>query len=229
MRFTKLLPLLAISLIFVLMLNASQGGALAQSTPDATLNATMQGTQVVPNCASAALATAPSAVILPATLEATLSATANAEPTALVTQEADAPLHFLSFLPTDMKFNPCVEKPVVVVIVFSLVFQNQLGDELHVENLQFELAIDDVQWGKLASTDFQTGQLVAHATHGIVLQSLTIVGKTNDSQKAILECMKMNAAVDLTLTGTVDAYPGGNKQTVKVRLLVNDIIIRGRH
>jgi hypothetical protein len=221
MRLNKFVHIAAIMFLLVLMLNLPSTGAAADSTPDATT----ASTQDVPNCTQASASATGTA-----TADATLTATSQAttEATSLATQAADAPLNFVSFLPTDMKFNPSNDKPVVVVMVFSLIFQNRLGEALHVENPQFQLSIDNVTWGKVASTDFQTGQLLAHATHGIVLQSLTIVGKTTDAQKAILECLKNNIPVDLTLTGTVDAFPGGNKQTVSVTLITRHIVIRGR-
>jgi hypothetical protein len=40
------------------------------------------------------------------TVDVTAEATAQLEVTSLATEAADAPLHFISFLPTDMKFNP---------------------------------------------------------------------------------------------------------------------------
>src|SRR5258706_9628414 len=115
MRFTRLLHLLAISLLLMWMLNLSSLSSVADNTPDAT----QAGTQTVPNCAAESAsatsdelnaagsgdATAQATI----TDSATLSATLSAEATSLATQAADAPLRFISFLPTDMKFNPTTD------------------------------------------------------------------------------------------------------------------------
>src|SRR5579859_1173493 len=87
---------------------------------------------------------APTASPTAASTQATVTATPEAAPTSLATQQATDPIKFVSFLPTDIRFNPDPQKPVALVIVFSLIFQNQLNTALHIEHPRFRLAIDDV-------------------------------------------------------------------------------------
>ncbi len=210
MYFMKLSRLLCISILslmaVVIMANSSQGITAAQSS---TVEATSDATCGV----TAATEVAPLQTVTPAT--ATLEAT----------QDAIAPVHYISFTPTEIRFNPNPDKPFALITVYSLIFQNQLNGSLHIEKPQFQLAINDVPWGTLVSTDFQTGQLLPHAVQGIVLQNLTIISKTTPAQQAILECLKMHQPVDLTLTGTMDAYPNGTKQQVAVTLTSRQVVL----
>lgn len=164
--------------------------------------------------------------------EITPEATAPAEATAEVmvegVQDPDAPLHFNSFLPTDIQFNPDAENPVVVIMIFSLVFENQLPGSIDVTSPKFQLAIDGVPWGDVASTDFQIGQLLGHATQGIVLQSLTFFNNTTDDQKAVFECIKNQRPLDLTLTGTINVAVDGQEQTIQVELTTPQVVIQAR-
>src|SRR5262245_9715627 len=57
------------------------------------------------------------------TPEATEVIDATPEATPEGIQAADAPLRFDSFTSTDVNFNPDKQSPVVVIMVFSLVFQ----------------------------------------------------------------------------------------------------------
>ena len=186
---------------------ATSGAMCAVGTPTSTLDATE-------GALSTALATAA------ATIQVTTEATEEA------TQEADAPIHYLSFTPTDIHFNPTVDAPFAVITVYSLVFRNQLGTALHFEHPRFELAINGVEWGTLVSTDSQTGQLLGHASYGIALQNLLIVAKATPEQQAILGCLKTHQPVDLTLTGSLEVFPDGNKQSVPVTLFSRQIVLR---
>jgi hypothetical protein len=149
-----------------------------------------------------------------------------ATPDLQATEAADAPVQFTSFLPTDLRFNPDTQKPVAMVIVFSLIFQNRLDSALHIESPRFKLAIDGVPWGNLSSTDFQTGQMLSHAEQGIVLQSLTLFAKITPDQAAIVPCLVAHQPVDLTLSGTILA--GDTPQPVAVNLTTRQVIIRER-
>ncbi len=115
---------------------------------------------------------------------------------------------------------------MALVIVFSLIFQSESDSEMSVQHPRLKLAIDGVPWGDLSSTDFQTGTLRAHATQGIVLQSLLLVPRATDDQKAMLECIRNSIPVDLTLTGTFEAYPGGAKQIVDISFVTPQTVIR---
>ena len=182
--------------------------------------ATAEATTSVPDCAAQPEATA--------TAEVTAGPEATAEATVVAVQEDDAPLHFNTFLPTDVKFNPDTKNPVVVIMVFSLVFQNQLNQSIDLRAPKFKLAIDSVDWGDIASTDFQMGQLLANATQGIVLQSLTFANKTTDAQKTVLDCIENQRPVDLTLSGTIQVTVGDQEQTIEVELTSPDVIIQAR-
>jgi len=183
-------------------------------------DATAEATAAVPNCALQPEVT-PIA-------ETTASPEATAEATVIGIQQSDAPIHFDTFLPTDVKFNPDTKNPVVVIMVFSLVFQNQIDQTVELRAPKFKLAIDGIEWGDIASTDFQMGQLRAHGTQGIVLQSLTFVNKTTDAQKAVLPCIENLHPVDLTLTGTIEATVGDQQQTIEVELTSPNVIIQAR-
>jgi hypothetical protein len=150
------------------------------------------------------------------------------EPTVTGSQDADAPLHFDTFTPTDVNFNPDKKQPVVIIMVFSLVFQNQLNQSIEVRSPRFQLAIDGVPWGDVASTDFQTGQLLANGTQGIVLQSLTFVNNATDAQRMVLTCIENERPVDLTLTGTIDVTVDDKQQIMSIELTSPDVIIRAR-
>src|SRR5579859_2584931 len=205
-------------------------GSPAQS-PVAAQQAT-EGPTTPSVCAAKATATAQASEIAGTTEAATLSATQattlelTPEVTSEATQEAEAPVHFISLMPTDIHFNPSLDKPVALVTVYSLIFENELSVPLHIEKPVFQLTINKVTWGAMVSTDFQTGEMQAHATQGIVLQNLTIVTSTNAQQKVILDCLKTYQPVDLTLTGTLDAYPNGTKQRVTVTLVTRQVVLR---
>lgn len=188
-----------------------------QATQAATLDASALQT-ITARCAAPMIATPATTATLATTLPSTSA------PTPI----PGAVLRFISFEPTDIKFNPSVDKPVVVVIVFSLVFENELNTAIRIDNPQFELSIEGVSWGKIASTDFQTGQLTANATQGIVLQSLTIMAKATDAQKVVLDCLKNKHPVTLTLTGTMDVTVNSEKQKVQASLSIPNTIFRER-
>ncbi len=207
MRSSKILLLLGILVAF------NGAARKLQVTGEATVTATLPAI----DC---------NAPLASPTAASTYTATPEAAPTSLATQQATDPIKFVSFLPTDIRFNPDPQKPVALVIVFSLIFQNQLNTALHIEHPRFRLAIDDVPWGDLSSTDFQTGDMPAQAQQGIVLQSLTLINNTTPAQQAVLPCLKTGDPVDLTLTGTMDAFPNGTKQGVGVRLISPQVIIR---
>lgn len=187
MTFLKLSRLMGITVLILTALatmgNTRTDFRLQVSTPTAT--------KTDCNSSPTMLATSPTeAVVTQSTPEATIE----------VAQNADSALQYVSFEPTDIHFNPDPNKPFALITVYSLIFQNQLSESLHIEKPQFQLAINGVSWGTLVSTDFQTGQLLPHATQGIVLQNLTIISKTTPEQKAILDCLKASQPVDLTLT-----------------------------
>ncbi len=215
MRYLKLILTVNTIVVVVLLLSASGGHTpvAAQATPGAT--------PFTPSCALAA----------PMTPEPTAAATSPAKSAAtpFATQMADAPLRFTEFLIGDIKFNPDVNNPFAIVMVFTLVFANQEKSSLEVQHPQFQLSIEGVPWGDLASTDFQMGRLQSGSSMGIVLQNLTILSKTTEAQKAVLECLKTSRPVDVGLTGTLEAYPGGNRQIVSVSLLLKQVVLRSRH
>jgi hypothetical protein len=208
MSFFKLSRLLGISTLILMALS------IMGSTSQSDISAQASTATPAATCGAALLPTEA------ATGEPTLESTAEA------TQDANAPIQYVSFTPTDIHFNPNQDKPFALITVYSLIFQSQLSNSLHIEKPQFELAINGVPWGTLASTDFRTGQLLPHATQGIVLQNLTIISKTTPAQQAILDCLKMYQPVDLTLAGTIDAYPNGKKQSVAVTLTTRQVVLR---
>lgn len=212
MRFLRYVLILTIFLTSLLLPTTS---ILAQTAPEAT--------PVVVDCMTLPEAT-PDVTETPST-DATEAVEATPEATVLA---ADVPLHFESFTSTDVNFNPTKDQPVVVLIVFSLIFQNQLNQSIDVRAPKFQLAIEGIPWGEVASTDFQMGQLLANATQGIVLQSLTFVNTTSDDQKAVLECIENERPVDLTLTGTIDTYVDDEQQTIQVEFTSPDVIIQAR-
>lgn len=229
MTYIKLPRLLFSGAIVLLLVHGVGAGASSSVRTEAALQATAPGNDAS-NCT--ALAATPAGTMR-ATVAATLAATnaPTTEATLAATENisgisAGAPLRFVSFLPTDIRFNPDPDKPVALVIVFSLIFDNQLAEQVHIAAPRFQLAINDVPWGMLSSTDFQTGQLSGHAEQGIVLQSLTIISKTMPEQQAVLACLKAHVPLDLTLTGTLDVYPGGVKQSVAVHLVTPQIVVR---
>ncbi|MHB8630102.1 MAG: hypothetical protein ACYDBJ_28155 [Aggregatilineales bacterium] len=216
-----------VALPFATQASAQIGG---NPTPGVTMNATASLTISAPNCAMLPTAVATenrgATPMATATVSATTQATAQAVATVIATASADSPLRFNSFLPTDFRFNPNPDKPVALIMVFSLIFQNERDDALTVQHPRFQLAIDDVPMGDLTSSDFQTGSLNPHATEGIVLQTLLLVPRATDSQKLVLECIKNGVPVDLSLYGTIETYPGGTKQIVNVSLLTPQTVIR---
>ncbi len=209
MRFIKVTSIIFLTLLISLVIKTNFTAAQ---------DATAEATPSVLNCASQPEATA----------ETTASPEATAEATVIGMQQDDAAIHFNTFLPTDIKFNPDTKNPVVVIMVFSLVFQSQLDQSVELRTPKFKLAIEGVDWGDIASTDFQMGQLRAHGTQGIVLQSLTFVNKTNDAQKALLDCIENERPVDLTLTGTIDATIGDQQQIIEVEVTSPNVIIQAR-
>ncbi len=211
MRFIKLSAVVFLTLLISLAIKTNY--TVAQ---DAAAEATLS----VPTCASQPEATT--------TAEATSTAEATAEATVIGVQQDDVAIHFNTFLPTDVKFNPDTKNPVVVIMVFSLVFENQLDQSIELRAPKFKLAIDGVDWGDIASTDFQMGQLRAHGTQGIVLQSLTFVNKTSDAQKAVLDCIENEQPVDLTLSGTIETTANDQQQTIKIEVTSPDVIIQAR-
>lgn len=211
MRFIKVSTVIFLTLLISLTIKIHIIEA-QEATADATASA--------PNCANPAEATA--------TAESTSAPEATAEATVTGVQQDDATIHFNTFLPTDVKFNPDTKNPVVVIMVFSLVFNNQLDQSIALRAPKFKLAIEGVEWGDIASTDFQMGQLRAHGTQGIVLQSLTFVNKTSDAQKTVLDCIENEKPVDLTLSGTIEATVGDQEQTIAVEATSPDVIIQAR-
>lgn len=218
MVFKRRLHLIALFITLGLFWQLSGSTVVAQ--PQATQAATLGADAIKTIAARCAAPVQPATPEMSATLPATMPAVA--------TSEQGAILRFIAFEPTDIKFNPSAEKPVVVVIVFSLVFENELNETIRIENPQFELSIEGVSWGKIASTDFQVGQMLANATQGIVLQSLTIMAKATDAQKAVLECLKNKHPVTLTLTGTMDVTRNGEKQKAQASLSIPNTIFRER-
>jgi hypothetical protein len=210
----------AVILMIVVGLIGFASVAYAQdATPEVTPSA-------IPDCAALPKATPAVEAVVEST--ETPAPEATLESTITGSQDANAPLHFDTFTPTDVNFNPDKKQPVVVIMVFSLVFQNQLNQSIEVRSPRFQMAIDGVPWGDVASTDFQTGQLLANATQGIVLQSLTFVNNATDDQKLVLTCIENEHPVDLTLTGTMDVTVDGKAQTISIELTSPDVIIRAR-
>lgn len=175
-------------------------------------------------CAASLTATPSATTEAEATVEATLEGTAEA--TADLSDPS--PLRVTGFEATDIKFNPSEDKPVVVIMVFSLVFQNTTQETLQLRAPKFQLAIDDVPWGNVASTDFQTGQLLAGATQGIVLQSLTFSSKTSPQQQTVLECIRQGYPVDLRLTGTISQQLGEDLQAIPLDFTTPQTLMKPR-
>lgn len=203
-------------LILVLIIFSSTAGIM-QTAHSAVITPTPPS-PFSPDCAEQpdTLATEEAA----ATAETTL-----VTPEVLITEEAlpDA-VKFINFEPFDLKFNPSEDNPFAVVMNFTLFFENQLSTSLEVRKPQFQMALEDIPWGDLASTDFQMGQIQGKSTHGIVLQSLTLIRKATPEQLLVLDCIKNDQPVRLVLTGTLDIYPAGEKQTIPVTITLTDLV-----
>jgi hypothetical protein len=203
-------------LIFVLLIYPTIQATAQTGTPTASF---------VPECAVRMASEARATEEAIATNEADM-----ATPEVVATEET-APewetsevIKFINLEPFDLKFNPNPDKPFAVVMNFTLFFENQLSSSLEVRKPQFQMSIEGVPWGDLASTDFQMGQIQGKSTHGIVLQSLTLIKKATPEQLAVLECIKANQPVQIELTGTLDIYPEGEKQTISVDMTVADLV-----
>ncbi len=220
---SKLLGSVACLILTIGIAGTAQGQSAA-SRPNRA-QATAAASSIVPSSPCNAVST-PAATEL-----ATPAATVTVTPTLAATTAAtpdNTLIRLVSFAPTDIHFNPDPVKPVAVIIVFSFIFQSQSAESLHIESPRFQLAIDDVAWGALSSTDFQTGTLPANGEQGIVLQSLTLVKQTTPAQGAILACLRDQQPVTLTLSGTLNAFPGGVKQSIVVNFTTEPIIVRAR-
>ena len=214
------------ALVFA-VITITSGPSAVLNAADATAEPAASSTAVI----SAKCDSLASLLPATATLPATAAAVMTTEPTmaatipSVATASAADPLQLISFLPTDIRFNPNPDKPVALVIVFSLIFKNQLNDALHVEAPRFQLAINGVNWGALSSTDFQTGQLAAGAEQSIVLQSLTIISQAKAEQQPVFACLRTHQPVDLTLSGTINVFPGGVKQIITATLVTSQIVV----
>lgn len=181
-----------------------------------------------------------------ATEEATTPACATAVPTATETQTAKVtlaptltpspaptatldlvlePLSATIIEPFDVRFNPNRDKAFAVVMNYTLTLQNNLKADLEVRNPAFALTLDGVEWGELVSTDFRMGDIQAQRTHGIVLQNLMLMKNVTDAQKAVLECIKAGAPIDVRVYGTVNTYPGGTETILDIDLTAEDLVL----
>lgn len=219
MRYTRVVHVSAAAGLFAALtwLSPVGGRAMLQETPVSTA--------FVPHCALAATPASGTAATEEATQLALTAAVTTTAAAPAATNEVNTALQFIDLEPFDVRFNPNRDKPFVVIMSFTLFFKNQLNETLDVRTPRFQLSIDQVAWGDLASTDFQMGKLQANARQGIVLQSLMVMNKATDPQKAVLECVKAKAPVDLVLTGTIDVYPDGTKQTLTVDLVTKQVVL----
>lgn len=182
------------------------------STPAATEEA------VIPECAAAPIATAET------TAEATPEATLIPAPEVTV-ELASEPLSATVIEPFDVRFNPNRDKPFAVVMNYTLTLQNNLTEDLEVRNPAFGLTLDGVEWGELVSTDFRMGHIQGQRTHGIVLQNLLLIKNVTDSQMAVLDCIRAGAPIDVRVSGTVNAYPGGTETVLEIDLTAEDLVL----
>jgi hypothetical protein len=214
-RWLYLLPLI---LLMNTLVYQAQSSSVAQE-----MQTTATPTAFVPSCITSAAMLEQTATP-EVTPEATMVATSEMIATAEV---VDQPLVFLDFEPYDLRFNPNADNPFAVIMNFTLFFHNVSGETLEVRRPQFQLAIEGLEWGELASTDFQMGRMQIDATQGIALQSLTLLRNATELQLAVLECIRLEYPVDLELTGTIDTYPNDVLQTLSVEILVEDVVIAG--
>ncbi len=221
MRYTRFVHGSAAVTILAVLIGLSPANGMP--TPQATAASTV----FVPHCALIAATGEPSKSSTAPAETQVATAVTPASHLETATQEAGdaAPLEFINVEPFDVRFNPNPAKPFVVIMNFTLFFKNKLNTTLDVRSPKFQLSIEDVPWGNLTSTDFQMGKLQANARQGIVLQSLLIISKATDAQKAVLECVKVKAPVDLDLTGTIDAYPNDTQQTLTVHLVTKQVVL----
>lgn len=203
-----LLMFIALMLVSSLWVYGQDGAATAEATEDA------------PACA---LQEAPTPTLTP---ETTLTPTLIPFPTATATLDlALEPLSSTEIEPFDVRFNPNRDKPFAVVMNFTLTLQNNLEEDLEVKNPAFELSLDGVEWGELVSTDFRMGHIQGQRTHGIVLQNLLLIKNVTEEQTAVLDCIKAGAPIDVRVSGTVNAYPGGEETVLIIDLTADDLIL----
>jgi hypothetical protein len=207
---------LAIVIPFALMSSLLVSGQ--DSTPTPTEEA------IVPECALAVIPTEEATALQ--TAEATLEATMTPLPAPSATLDlALEPLSATVIEPFDVRFNPNRDKAFAVVMNYTLTLQNNLSDDLEVRNPAFSLALEGVEWGELVSTDFRMGHIQGQRTHGIVLQNLMLMKNANDAQKAVLECIKAGAPIDVRVFGTVNTYPGGTETILTIDLTAEDLVL----
>ena len=190
--------------------------SLLVSSQDSTPVATEEA--ISPACAAEALATQQP------TPEATLEATVMPAPTATLDLALE-PLSATMIEPFDVRFNPNRDKAFAVVMNYTLTLQNNLKVDLEVRNPAFALTLDGVEWGELVSTDFRMGHIQGQRTHGIVLQNLMLMKNATEAQKAVLDCIKAGAPVDVRVSGTVNAYPGGTETILTIDLTAEDLVL----
>ncbi len=209
MRLLKNGLLLAIVLIFVLILSVLLLADDATATPTAN---------PMPACA----------LMMTATPTASLTLTPTITPSPAPTQTPDVtvePLSAIQIEPFDVHFNPKREKAFAVVMNFTLSLQNNLPQDLKAKNPAFELTLGGVEWGELVSTDFRMGVIQARGTYGIVLQTLLLMKNATDAQKAVLDCIKAGAPVDVRVHGTIITMPGSTEMPLDIDLTAEGLVL----
>ena len=129
------------------------------------------------------------------------------------------------FTANEARFNPSAENPKALIMMFSLTFTNMTGERLDVRYPRLTLTINGVEWGELASTDFQIGRLQPHASQTIELQSLTLHKRLTEEQLPIWTAILNQEPLDLIVTGTIQVFPGGDEQTLTVEKQVEDLAL----
>lgn len=152
--------------------------------------------------------------------------TAAVEATATpIIPRTEPPLQFVGFEPYDLRFNPNAENPFALIMNFTLDIANPSQTwAIQLRRPRFELLIETIAWGELASTDFQIGTLPAGGMLGIALQNLTLLNRVNDQQREVITCLQQRKAVDLRVIGHIEANVNGEWVAVEADLEYPDVV-----
>lgn len=139
----------------------------------------------------------------------------------------DTPIAFTHYQVNEARFNPGVENPAALTIMASLTFHNTSGERLEVRHPRFSMTINGVDWGELASTDFQIGRMQPDATQTIELQSLLLTRRMTEAQAPVVQAIQQGEPVTLVVSGTILVFPGGEETMLNVTVTLADTRLPG--
>lgn len=100
-------------------------------------------------------------------------------------------------------FVPDAQNPTAFNLTASLTIANNGSQPLDVREPDFQIHLDGVPFGDLASTDFQTGRIEPHSTLTIELQKTVMLRFTNNDIENVLARIKHQQAVGVLVSGHV--------------------------